>query len=69
MTTTALLDPATALDEPPTNDLLDDEFALDVHIVIAEHPTGKFSCATSDGCGNTCANGASACNSFTDDPA
>jgi FxLD family lantipeptide len=68
MTHSALLDPASALAEPPP-DALEDEFTLDVRVVIAEHPTGKFTCATSDGCGNTCANGASACNSYTDDPA
>lgn len=68
MTHSALLDPAT---EPPPDalDAFEDEFTLDVRVVIAEHPTGKFTCATSDGCGNTCANGASACNSYTDDPA
>ena len=49
---------------------LDDDFApLDVKVVIAEHPHGKLMCSTGDGCGTTCATGASACGSFTEDPA
>lgn len=49
---------------------LDDDFApLDVQVVIAEHPHGKLMCSTGDGCGTTCATGASACGSFTEDPA
>ncbi|MET8345648.1 FxLD family lanthipeptide [Streptomyces microflavus] len=49
---------------------LDDDFApLDVKVVIAEHAYGKLMCSTGDGCGTTCATGASACGSFTEDPA
>lgn len=48
----------------------DDDFApLDIRIVVATHPHGKLMCATGDGCGPTCANGASACSSFIEDPA
>lgn len=46
----------------------DEEFTLDVRVVVAAHPTGKLSCDTSDGCGNTCQN-ASACVSHVGDPA
>ncbi|WP_328914765.1 MULTISPECIES: FxLD family lanthipeptide [unclassified Streptomyces] len=54
----------------PVQTALDDDFApLDVKVVIAAHPFGKLQCSTSDGCGTTCANGASACNSFVEDPA
>jgi len=45
----------------------DDEFALDVRVVVAYSPVIK-DCATDDGCGNTCDGDASACNSFADDP-
>nr|WP_311039850.1 FxLD family lanthipeptide [Streptomyces sp. SCA4-21] len=45
------------------------EFALNVRVVVAAHPNGKLMCSTNDGCGSTCANGASACNSFIEDPA
>ncbi|QKV95261.1 FxLD family lantipeptide [Streptomyces sp. NA02950] len=68
MTTAMLVDGVTALAEPPVADLLDDDFQLDVRVVIAEHPGSKLMCATSDGCGNTCANGASSCNSYIEDP-
>lgn len=46
----------------------DDEFRLDVRVVVATHPNGKLQCSTNDGCGSTCSNGASACNSFVADP-
>lgn len=49
---------------------LDDDFApLNVKVVVSEHSLGKLMCATGDGCGTTCATGASACNSFVEDPA
>ncbi|MGW7386620.1 FxLD family lanthipeptide [Streptomyces sp. NPDC054794] len=54
---------------PPLTDLDDDFAPLDVKVVIAEHPHGKLQCSTGDGCGTTCATGASACNSFVEDPA
>ncbi|WP_432280580.1 FxLD family lanthipeptide [Streptomyces luomodiensis] len=40
-----------------------------MRVVVAAHPNGKLMCSTNDGCGSTCANGASACNSFIEDPA
>lgn len=58
---------AIALAERPAD--TDDEFALDVRVVVAAHPNGKLMCSTGDGCGQTCSQGASACNSFVDDPA
>ncbi|MFP8887731.1 FxLD family lanthipeptide [Streptomyces fenghuangensis] len=62
ITTVAPADRPEALDE--------EDFApLDVRVVVAEHPYGKLMCSTSDGCGQTCANGSSACNSFVEDPA
>jgi FxLD family lantipeptide len=45
-----------------------DDFALDVQITVARHPVGKLTCTTGDGCGNTCAGTASACNSYVGDP-
>ncbi|GAB3449150.1 FxLD family lanthipeptide [Actinophytocola sediminis] len=44
-----------------------DEFALDVRVVVAYGPV-MGDCPTDDGCGNTCAGDASACNSFADAP-
>ncbi len=55
----------TALAERPGEG--DDEFALDVRIVVAPGPV-ITDCATDDGCGDTCEGDASACNSFADDP-
>lgn len=45
----------------------DDEFALDVRVVVAYGPT-MGDCPTDDGCGSTCQGDASACGSFADDP-
>jgi FxLD family lantipeptide len=45
-------------DRPTVEDEL---FDLDVKVVVAAHPSGKLMCATGDGCGTTCATGASAC--------
>lgn len=59
---------ATALADRPA-DPDEDEFALNVRVVVAAHPNGKLMCSTGDGCGQTCSQGASACNSFVDDPA
>ncbi|MFD6989386.1 FxLD family lanthipeptide [Streptomyces sp. NPDC059943] len=65
MTSATLAPPAPAPQADP-----DDDFApLDVKVVIAQHPYGKLMCNTNDGCGSTCANGASACQSFVEDPA
>lgn len=58
----------TALAERPATET-DDEFTLDVRVVLAAHPSGKLQCSTDDGCGSTCSNGASACDSYVDDPA
>jgi FxLD family lantipeptide len=56
---------ATALADRPGDE--DDEFALDVRVVVAYGPImGDW--PTDDGCGDTCENDASACNSFADDP-
>jgi len=56
---------ATALAERPVAG--DDEFALDVRVVVAYGPV-MGDCPTDDGCGNTCAGNDSSCNSFADDP-
>ena len=60
---------ATAVADRPTSGPEEDEFALDVRVVIAAYPNSKLMCSTGDGCGQTCSQGASACNSFVDDPA
>jgi FxLD family lantipeptide len=56
---------ATALADRPGEE--DDEFALDVRVVVAYGPI-MGDCATDDNCGNTCEDDASTCNSFADDP-
>jgi FxLD family lantipeptide len=56
---------ATALVERPGAE--DDEFALDVRVVVAYGPV-MGDCPTDDGCGNTCEGDASSCGSFADDP-
>ncbi|WP_194292496.1 FxLD family lanthipeptide [Streptomyces katsurahamanus] len=59
---------ATTLAEPPMAEEFDD-FTLDVRVVVTTRPHGNLGdCPTDDGCGNTCENGASACDSFIDDP-
>ncbi|MER5301327.1 FxLD family lanthipeptide [Streptomyces lasiicapitis] len=64
--TTALLDTIPG----PTNTVLaDDEFDLDVQVVISETGLSAFNCPTSDGCGDTCQNGASSCVSSVEDAA
>jgi FxLD family lantipeptide len=55
----------TALAECPVAG--DDEFVLDVRVVVAYGPV-MGDCPTDDGCGNTCAGNDSVCNSFADDP-
>ncbi|MEU9120574.1 FxLD family lanthipeptide [Streptomyces sp. NPDC048506] len=67
--TTAVLDRATTLNVLPGGDLADDEFQLDVHVVVSESPITNLNCPTSDGCGDTCANGASSCVSTIEDAA
>lgn len=56
---------ATALADRPGEE--DDEFSLDVRVVVAYGPV-ITDCATDDNCGDTCEGDASACNSFADDP-
>ncbi|MBT2412073.1 FxLD family lanthipeptide [Streptomyces sp. ISL-12] len=62
--TAAVLD--TSAPAPETG-LTDDDFDLDVQVVISETGFGAFNCPTSDGCGDTCANGASSCVSSIED--
>lgn len=42
---------------------VDEEFALDVKVLVTLAPVGTADCPTDDGCGNTCAGSASSCNS------
>lgn len=58
MMSTSLAGGSTALADPPG---IDDEFALDVKVVLATHPNGKLQCST-------CNDGASACNSSIEPP-
>jgi FxLD family lantipeptide len=67
--TTATLSNVTAPTMLPVDDLADDDFELDIKVVISESPLTVFMCPTSDGCGNTCVNGASACQSSIEDAA
>ncbi|MEU8911768.1 FxLD family lanthipeptide [Streptomyces sp. NPDC101227] len=67
--TTATLSNVTAPTVLPVDGLADDDFELDIRVVISESPLTVFMCPTSDGCGNTCANGASACQSSIEDAA
>jgi FxLD family lantipeptide len=60
---TALAEAAGAFED------FEDEFTLDIRVVLAAYPIAKLACDTSDQCGNTCGDGASACNSEADDPA
>jgi len=46
----------------------DDDFALDVRVVVAFASPGRGDCPTDDGCGNTCATNASSCTSSFDIP-
>lgn len=68
MSTTTFPSGATALVARPNGTDSDDEFALDVRVVVALAPVGLAFCATNDGCGNTCSGSDSSCNSFVDDP-
>lgn len=61
------LDSVTASGEPPAGELLDDEFHLDIRVIVSDSPVYTFNCPTSDGCGDTCANGASSCVSSIED--
>lgn len=66
---TAVLDHPTAPAPLPVDGLTDNDFELDIKVVISESPLTVFMCPTSDGCGNTCENGASACQSAIEDAA
>ncbi|MFB4298472.1 FxLD family lanthipeptide [Actinomadura sp. NTSP31] len=66
MAHTATPETPVALAEPTAGDRIEDEFDLDVRVVVALHPNGKLMCDTGDGCGSTCQG--SACNSYIDDP-
>ncbi|MEU9891095.1 FxLD family lanthipeptide [Sphaerisporangium sp. NPDC051017] len=55
----------TALAEPLIG--ADEEFELDVRVVVAFAAPSRADCPTDDGCGNTCAGSASSCNSAPDD--
>lgn len=57
---------ATAVAERPTG--TDEDFELDVRVVVAFAPASHADCPTDDGCGNTCGGNASSCNSAPDDP-
>lgn len=57
----------TALAEPPAP-IREEDFSLDVRVVVTAHPNGKLTCNTNDGCGNTCKGTASACSSYSGDP-
>ncbi|MFD3553774.1 FxLD family lanthipeptide [Streptomyces goshikiensis] len=46
-----------------------DEFSLDVRVVEAGAPIASLLQDTGDGCGSTCANGATACVSLSGDAA
>jgi FxLD family lantipeptide len=48
------------IDRPATDE---DDFALDVRVLVAYAPASRGDCPTNDGCGSTCATSASACNS------
>ncbi|ELP66294.1 FxLD family lanthipeptide [Streptomyces sp. WI04-05B] len=67
--TTAVLHSVPAPVGLPADALADDDFELDIRVVISESPLTVLMCPTSDGCGNTCVNGASACQSSIEDAA
>ncbi|WUI03982.1 FxLD family lanthipeptide [Spirillospora sp. NBC_00431] len=46
----------------------EDEFDLDVRVLVACAPEACGNCPTDDGCGNTCAGNDSTCDSTFDDP-
>ena len=67
--TLAVLDSVATSGELPVEDLTEDDFQLDVRIAVSDSPVYNFNCPTSDGCGSTCANGASSCASTIEDAA
>lgn len=52
----------TALAELPLPEA-EDDFTLDVRVLVSYAPASMGSCPTDDGCGNTCGTNASSCNS------
>jgi FxLD family lantipeptide len=54
---------ATALLERPVDVFDEDEFTLDVRVIVEPHLACN-QCPTNDGCGESCKNGASACSSY-----
>lgn len=42
----------------------DDDFDLDVRVVVAYASPGRGDCPTNDGCGNTCSTNDSSCSSM-----
>ncbi|MFD7712120.1 FxLD family lanthipeptide, partial [Streptomyces sp. NPDC059786] len=63
----AVLDTMAGCADTGLADDVDDEFVLDVQVIISETDFAAFNCPTSDGCGDTCANGASSCVSSIED--
>lgn len=55
-------------ERPAAFEEFEDDFTLDVRVIVASHPIAKLECNTDDNCGNTCTNGASACDSSSEDP-
>lgn len=62
----------TVLDRPVAPDaqfpLDDDDFALDVRVVVTYSSASRGTCPTDDGCGNTCATNDSSCGSSFEMP-
>lgn len=52
----------TTLAEPPA----DDDFTLDVRVLVSYAPASRGNCPTDDGCGNTCSGNDSSCSSDID---
>ncbi|GAA0955913.1 FxLD family lanthipeptide [Actinocorallia libanotica] len=48
---------------PAVLDSFDDEFGLDVQVLVTLAPIGRNDCPTDDGCGNTCSGSDSSCSS------
>lgn len=51
-----------ALAERPAADA-DDDFTLDVRVLVSYAPASMGDCPTDDGCGNTCSGNDSSCSS------
>lgn len=55
------------LDRPAAEE--EDDFALDVRVVVSYSSASSSRCPTDDGCGNTCSTNDSSCNSSFEMPA